>query len=55
MAKTLHGSARITPQIRTERQGLKENTGALARRYGLSRTTTPNAMGYVKQLKALLC
>ena len=39
MAKTLHGSARTTPRIRAELQRSQEKTSALARRYGLSRTT----------------
>ena len=39
MAGSLHGSARTTPRIRAEFQTSQETTGALARRYGLSRTT----------------
>ncbi len=39
MDGSLHGSARTTPQIRAELQASQETTGALARRYGLSRTT----------------
>jgi hypothetical protein len=39
MAGSLHGSARTTPRIRAELQASQETTGALARRYGLSRTT----------------
>ena len=39
MAGSLHGSARTTPRVRAELQASKENTSALAERYGLSRTT----------------
>jgi hypothetical protein len=39
MAGRLHGSARTTPRIRAELQASKETTFALARRYGLSRST----------------
>ena len=39
MAGSLHGSARTTPRIRAELQASKETTGALARRYGLSRAS----------------
>ena len=39
MAAVLHGSARTTPRIRAELQASEEKTSALARRYGLSRTT----------------
>jgi len=39
MADILHGSARTTPRVRAELQASKEKSGALARRYGLSRTT----------------
>jgi hypothetical protein len=39
MAGSLHGSARTTPRVRAEPQASKETSGALARRYGLSRTT----------------
>ena len=39
MAGSLHGSARTTPRVRAELQASKETTGALAQRYGLSRTT----------------
>jgi hypothetical protein len=39
MAGSLHGSARTTPRIRAELQASKETSGALAKRYGLSRTT----------------
>ena len=39
MAGSLHGSARTTPRVRAELQASKETSGALARRYGLSRTT----------------
>ena len=39
MACSLHGSARTTPRVRAELQASKEASGALARRYGLSRTT----------------
>jgi hypothetical protein len=43
MANVLHGSARTTPRIRAELQRSKEKTSILARRYGLSRTTTSDA------------
>jgi hypothetical protein len=39
MAGILHGSARTTPRVRAELQASKETSGALAKRYGLSRTT----------------
>jgi hypothetical protein len=39
MAGSLHGSARTTPRVRAELQASKDTSGALARRYGLSRTT----------------
>lgn len=39
MAGSLHGSARTTPRVRAELQASKETSGALAKRYGLSRTT----------------
>lgn len=39
MATVLHRSARTTPRIRAELQASEEKTSALARRYGLSRTT----------------
>ena len=39
MADILHGSARTTPRVRAELQTSKEKSGALARLYGLSRTT----------------
>ena len=39
MADILHGSARTTPRVRAELQASKEKSGALAKRYGLSRTT----------------
>ena len=39
MAGGLHGSARTTPQVRAELQASKETSGALAKRYGLSRNT----------------
>jgi hypothetical protein len=39
MAGILHGSARTTPRVRAELQASKETSGALARRYGLSRST----------------
>ena len=39
MAGILHGSARTTPGVRAELQASKETSGALAKRYGLSRTT----------------
>ena len=39
MAGSLHGSARTTPRVRAELQASKETSGALAKRYGLSRNT----------------
>ena len=39
MAGSLHGSARTTPRVRAELQASQETSGALAKRYGLSRTT----------------
>ena len=39
MAFSVHGSARTTPRVRAELQASKETSGALARRYGLSRNT----------------
>ena len=39
MAGGLHGSARTTPRVRAELQASKETSGALAKRYGLSRNT----------------
>ena len=39
MADSLHGSARTTPRVRAELQASKETSGALAKRYGLSRNT----------------
>ena len=39
MASILHGSARTTPRVRAELQASQDKTGALAQRYGLSRTT----------------
>jgi len=39
MAGILHGSARTTPRVRAELQASKETSGALAKRYGLSRNT----------------
>ena len=39
MAGGLHGSARATPRVRAELQASKEKSGALAKRYGLSRNT----------------
>ena len=39
MAGSLHGSARITPRVRAALQVSKETSGALAKRYGLSRNT----------------
>ena len=39
MASILHGSARTTPRVRAELQASKEAASALAKRYGLSRTT----------------
>ncbi|MBA2724144.1 MAG: IS481 family transposase [Methylibium sp.] len=39
MASILHGSARTTPRVRAELQASQDKTSALARRYGLSRTT----------------
>ncbi len=39
MAGSLHGSARTTPRIRAEFQASKETSGALAKRYGVSRNT----------------
>ena len=39
MARGLHGSARTTPRVRAELQASKEKSGALAKRYGLSRNT----------------
>jgi hypothetical protein len=48
MAGILHGSARTTPRVRAEFQTSKETRGALAKRYGLSRTT-------VAKSRARLC
>ena len=45
MASSLHGSARTTPRVRAELQASKETTGALAQRYGLSRTTVTKWRG----------
>ena len=45
MADILHGSARTTPRVRAELQASKEKSGALARRYGLSRTTVAKWRG----------
>ena len=45
MAGSLHGSARTTPRIRAELQTSQETTGALARRYGLSRPPVANWRG----------
>ena len=39
MAGSLHDSARTTPRVRAELQASKEKSGALAKRYGLSRNT----------------
>jgi porin len=39
MASSLHGSAGTAPRVRAELQASKETSGALAKRYGLSRTT----------------
>ena len=39
MAGGLHGSARTTPRVRAELQASKEKSGALAKRYKLSRNT----------------
>ncbi len=39
MAGSFHGSARTTPRVRAELQASKETSGALAKRYGLSRNT----------------
>ncbi len=39
MAGVLHGSARTTPRVRAELQASKETSSALAKRYGLSRST----------------
>ena len=39
MAVGLHGSARTTPRVRAQFQASKETSGALAKRYGLSRNT----------------
>ena len=39
MAGVLHGCARTTPRVRAELQASKATTSALARLYGLSRTT----------------
>ena len=39
MAGGFHGSARATPRVRAELQASKEKSGALAKRYGLSRNT----------------
>lgn len=39
MAGSLHGSARTAPRVRAELQASKETSSALAKRYGLSRTT----------------
>ena len=39
MAGSLHGSARTAPRIRAELQASQKTSGALAKRYGLSRTT----------------
>jgi transposase-like protein len=45
MADILHGSARTTPRVRAELQASKEKSGALAKRYGLSRTTVAKWRG----------
>ena len=45
MGDILHGSARTTPRVRAELQASKEKSGALARRYGLSRTTVAKWRG----------
>ena len=45
MAGSLHGSARTTPRVRAELQASKETSGALATRYGLSRTTVTKWRG----------
>ncbi len=42
MAGSLHGSARTTPRVRAELQASQETSGALAKRYCLSRTTVTN-------------
>jgi len=39
MAGVLPGSARTTPRVRAELQASKQTSGALAKRYGLSRNT----------------
>ena len=39
MAGGPHGSARTTPRVRAELQASEETSGALAKRYGLSRNT----------------
>ena len=39
MAGSLHGSARTTPRVRAALQASRETSGALTKRYGLSRNT----------------